>query len=177
MKRQRYIGKAVVDGIWLGSDSICDVEIDGMHHIYLPNLADKNVFTERKPLSHFLPTREVIPDSLGEDTGFSDMWPSPIYTGDIVSLQVEGESRYFLVQKKLIDREIVPYGGGQPFLAQISGIVFYRMGEAYLPLMHEGVCDTSRMNRICRAYDLVKGLCSSLSCYIQEDIKAQVDID
>lgn len=100
---------------------------------------------------------EIIPGSLGEETGYSDRNGKDIYTGDITTLDVDGETREFLVERATLDREYNTLPGleGETVKVRLAGVAAFRWINAegsalqLLPCVDpEGTSDCSRMQII-----------------------------
>jgi hypothetical protein len=172
----QYIGKLISTNQWVESDSIWRTKAEILNSdqylseiVYLPGTIGAETAQEDVDNS------EVYLESLGEDTWFSDLYSHTLFTGDIISIVVNEEIRYFLVKRGFVDREVVPYGGGEPFLAAISGIIFTRRGQAFLPATHNGIIQTANAIRVGRAYDIIKEE-SNLLPEIIADIRNQIGL-
>lgn len=100
---------------------------------------------------------EINPITLGEETKYRDRHGKHIYTGDIVTLEVDGELREFVVEKATVDREynVLPGFSGTTVKVRLSDVVVFRwtspdgMTHKLLPCVNEaGVADTFFMEII-----------------------------
>ena len=102
---------------------------------------------------------DIDPASLGKQTEYRDRHRKPIYTGDITTLEVDGETREFEVVEITIDREYNTLPGleskGGTVKVRLSGVIAFRWtapdGEVFnlLPCVNEaGVADTAFMEII-----------------------------
>lgn len=100
---------------------------------------------------------EINPATLGKQTEYRDRHGKPIYTGDITTLEVDGELREFEVVEITTDREYNTLNGftGYTVKVRLSGVVAFRWtapdGQVFdlLPCVNEaGVSDTAFMEII-----------------------------
>lgn len=100
---------------------------------------------------------EIDPATLGEETDYRDRHRKPIYTGDITTLEVDGEIREFIVDRATIDREYntLPGFEGETVKVRLSGVVVFRWIDPdgiihqLLPCLNEaGVSDCCFMEII-----------------------------
>ena len=74
--------------------------------------------------THF---HNIIPESLGEETKYTDKHGKRMYTGDIAAMPVDGEAREFIVERATVDRECVNEKGiADPRRMEIIGTVAER---------------------------------------------------
>jgi hypothetical protein len=97
---------------------------------------------------------DIFPDTLGEETVYRDKHHKPIYTGDIVTLEVDGETREFVVDKATVDREYntLPGFEGNTVKVRLADVVVFRwvspdgIIHQLLPCVNEaGVSDCAFM--------------------------------
>lgn len=97
---------------------------------------------------------EINPATLGEETHYQDRNGKRIYTGDIVTLEVDGEVREFVVEKATIDREykVLPGFEGNTVKVRLSNVIVFcwtspdGITHKLLPCVNEkGIDDTSFM--------------------------------
>lgn len=71
---------------------------------------------------------DIIPESLGEETEYTDRNGKRMYTGDIVTLEVDGEKREFVVDRETVDREYKTLPGfeGETVKVKLAGVVVFR---------------------------------------------------
>lgn len=95
--------------------------------------------------------------TLGEETQYKDNHGKQMYTGDIVTLEVDGEIREFIVEKATIDREYntLPGFEGETVKVRLSNVIVFKWtapdGSVYqlLPCVDPmGIDDTLRMEII-----------------------------
>lgn len=100
---------------------------------------------------------EVIPESIGERTGYTDRNDRWMYTGDIAVLEVDGERREFIVERATVDREYNTLPGFEEGTVKVrlSGVVVFRwtdpdgIAHQLLPCVDRlGVDDTALMEII-----------------------------
>lgn len=100
---------------------------------------------------------DINPASLGKQTGYRDRNRKPIYTGDITTLEVDGELREFEVVEITTDREYntLPGFKGKTVKVRLSGVIAFRWvapdGQVFdlLPCVNEaGINDTAFMEII-----------------------------
>lgn len=100
---------------------------------------------------------DIDPTTLGKETDYRDRNRKPIYTGDITTLEVDGELREFEVVEITTDREYntLPGFEGETVKVRLSGVIAFRWhtqdGETYdlLPCVNAaGVSDTFFMEVI-----------------------------
>ena len=95
---------------------------------------------------------DIDPTTLGKETEYRDRHGKPIYTGDITTLEVDGELREFEVVEITTEREYNTLPGmeseGGTVKVRLSGVIAFRWvsteGEVYnlLPCVNEaGVAD------------------------------------
>ena len=95
---------------------------------------------------------DIDPTTLGKETEYRDRHGKPIYTGDITTLEVDGELREFEVVEITTEREYNTLPGmeseGGPVKVRLSGVIAFRWvspeGEVYdlLPCVNKaGVAD------------------------------------
>ena len=95
--------------------------------------------------THF---HNIIPESLGEETKYTDKHGKRMYTGDIAAMPVDGEAREFIVERATVDREYNALPGcvgrvGLRWMAP-DGIT-----HQLLPCVNEkGIADPRRMEII-----------------------------
>lgn len=95
----------------------------------------------------------INPGTIGRATGYRDKKGVEMYTGDITTLEVDGEKRTFEVVEVNIDREYNTLKGldGKTVKVRLQGVVAFKWTtgkETYylLPCVDDkGVCDTERM--------------------------------
>lgn len=99
----------------------------------------------------------VDPASLGKQTQYRDRHKKPIFTGDITTLEVDGEVREFEVVEITTDREYntLPGFEGKTVKVRLSGVIAFRWvapdGQVFdlLPCVNEaGISDTAFMEII-----------------------------
>lgn len=99
----------------------------------------------------------INPASLGKQTGYRDRNRKPIYTGDITTLEVDGEVREFEVVEITTDREYNTQSGvkEKTVKVRLSGVIAFRWvapdGQIFdlLPCVNAaGVSDTELMEII-----------------------------
>lgn len=99
----------------------------------------------------------IDPASLGKQTQYRDRHKKPIFTGDITTLEVDGEVREFEVVEITTDREYntLPGFEGKTVKVRLSGVIAFRWvapdGQAFdlLPCVNEaGISDTAFMEII-----------------------------
>lgn len=99
----------------------------------------------------------IDPASLGKQTQYRDRHKKPIFTGDITTLEVDGEVREFEVVEITTDREYntLPGFKGKTVKVRLSGVIAFRWvapdGQVFdlLPCVNEaGVSDTEFMEII-----------------------------
>lgn len=102
---------------------------------------------------------DINPATIGRATGYRDKKGKEMYTGDITTLEVDGETREFEVVEITIDREYNTLPGfeseGGTVKVRLSGVIAFRWtapdGEVFnlLPCVNEaGVDDTAFMEII-----------------------------
>lgn len=100
---------------------------------------------------------DINPTTLGKETEYRDRHRKPIYTGDITTLEVDGELREFEVVEITTDREYntLPGIAGDTAKVRLSGVIAFRWtapdGKVFdlLPCVNEaGVSDTAFMEII-----------------------------
>ncbi len=100
---------------------------------------------------------DINPTTLGKETEYRDRHRKPIYTGDITTLEVDGELREFEVVEITTDREYntLPGIAGDTVKVRLSGVIAFRWtapdGKVFdlLPCVNEaGVSDTAFMEII-----------------------------
>ena len=100
---------------------------------------------------------DIDPATLGKQTEYRDRHRKPIYTGDITTLEVDGELREFEVVEITTDREYntLPGFEGKTVKVRLSGVIAFRWvapdGQVFdlLPCVNEaGVSDTFFMEVI-----------------------------
>lgn len=100
---------------------------------------------------------DIDPATLGEETEYRDYKGRQMYTGDIVTLLVDGEIREFVVDRATVDREYntLPGFKGKTVKVRLSGVVVFRWIDPdgiihqLLPCVNEaGVADPYRMEII-----------------------------
>ncbi len=103
---------------------------------------------------------DIDPTTLGKQTQYRDRHKKPIYTGDITTLEVDGEIREYEVVEITTDREYNTLPGftgntGNTVKVRLSGVIAFRWiapdGKAVdlLPCVNEaGVADTAFMEII-----------------------------
>lgn len=99
----------------------------------------------------------IDPASLGKQTQYRDRHKKPIFTGDITTLEVDGEVREFEVVEITTDREYntLPGFEGKTVKVRLSGVIAFRWvapdGQVFdlLPCVNEaGISDTEFMEII-----------------------------
>lgn len=99
----------------------------------------------------------IDPASLGKQTQYRDRHKKPIFTGDITTLEVDGEVREFEVVEITTDREYntLPGFEEKTVKVRLSGVIAFRWvapdGQVFdlLPCVNEaGVSDTELMEII-----------------------------
>lgn len=99
----------------------------------------------------------IIPESLGDETEYRDCSGKTMFTGDIVTLEVDGEIRELTVVRTTMDRECrtLPGFEGETAKARLSGVTAFRWTDAegethdLLPCVNPmGTDDTSLMEII-----------------------------
>ena len=104
--------------------------------------------------THF---HNIIPESLGEETEYTDKHGKQMYTGDIATLLVDGEVREFTVERATVDREYntLPGFDGETVKVRLAGVVVFRwmapdgITHQLLPCVNEkGIADPYRMEII-----------------------------
>ncbi len=109
---------------------------------------------ERIRSAHF---HNIIPESLGEETEYTDKRGKRMYTGDIAAMPVDGEVREFIVERATVDREYntLPGFDGETVKVRLAGVVVFRwmdpdgITHQLLPCVNEkGIADPSRMEII-----------------------------
>lgn len=99
----------------------------------------------------------IDPASLGKQTQYRDRHKEPIFTGDITTLEVDGEVREFEVVEITTDREYntLPGFEGKTVKVRLSGVIAFRWvapdGQVFdlLPCVNEaGISDTAFMEII-----------------------------
>lgn len=97
---------------------------------------------------------DIDPATIGKQTEYRDRHGTPIYTGDITTLLVDGEVREFEVIETTMDREYKTLPGfvGGTVKVRLSGVVAFRWtapdGKVFdlLPCVDDkGISDTERM--------------------------------
>ena len=100
---------------------------------------------------------EIKPETLGEETEYTDKHGKRMYTGDITTLLVDGEVREFVVDRATVDREYKTLRGfeGETVKVRLAGVVVFRwvapdgIIHQLLPCVNEaGVADPYRMEII-----------------------------
>lgn len=100
---------------------------------------------------------DINPSTLGKQTEYRDRNGKPMYTGDITTLEVDGELRGFEVVEITTEREYntLPGFEGKTVRVRLSGVIAFRWrtqeGEVFdlLPCVNEaGVADPFRMEII-----------------------------
>lgn len=100
---------------------------------------------------------DINPATLGRETEYRDRHGKHMYTGDIATLEVDGELREFEVVEITTEREYntLPGLAGETVKVRLSGVVAFRWhtpdGKTYdlLPCVNEaGVADPFRMEII-----------------------------
>lgn len=100
---------------------------------------------------------DIDPATLGEETDYRDRNGKKIYTGDITTLEVDGEIREFVVDRATVDREYntLPGFEGKTVKVRLSGVVVFRWIDSegiihqLLPCLNEaGVSDCHFMEII-----------------------------
>lgn len=112
------------------------------------------------PYGDFL---DINPATLGEETEYKDKNGRQMYTGDITTLEVDGEIRELEVVRTTIDREYNVLDGfeGETTKVRLSGVIAFKWhtdGKDYylLPCVNEvGVADTVRMKIIDTVHERV----------------------
>lgn len=71
---------------------------------------------------------DIDPTTLGEETEYTDKHGKRMYTGDIVTLLVDGEVREFVVDRATVDREYntLPGFEGETVKVRLAGVVVFR---------------------------------------------------
>lgn len=71
---------------------------------------------------------DIDPATLGEETAYTDKHGKRMYTGDIVTLLVDGEVREFVVDRATVDREYntLPGFEGETVKVRLAGVVVFR---------------------------------------------------
>lgn len=66
--------------------------------------------------------------TLGEETQYKDKHGKQMYTGDVVTLEVDSETMEFIVEKATIDREYNTLSGfeGKTVKVRLSGVIVFR---------------------------------------------------
>ena len=104
--------------------------------------------------THF---HNIIPESLGEETKYTDKHGKRMYTGDIAAMPVDGEAREFIVERATVDREYnaLPGFDGETVKVRLAGVVVFRwmapdgITHQLLPCVNEkGIADPRRMEII-----------------------------
>lgn len=99
----------------------------------------------------------INPSTLGKQTEYRDRHGKPMYTGDITTLEVDGELREFEVVEITTEREYntLPGFEEKTVRVRLSGVIAFRWrtqeGEVFdlLPCVNEaGVADSFRMEII-----------------------------
>ncbi len=100
---------------------------------------------------------DIDPETLGEETEYTDKHGKQMYTGDITTLLVDGEVREFVVDRATVDREYntLPGFEGSTVKVRLSGVVIFRwispdgIIHQLLPCVNPaGTDDTSSMEII-----------------------------
>lgn len=100
---------------------------------------------------------DINPSTLGKQTEYRDRNGKPMYTGDIATLEVDGQLREFEVVEITTEREYNTLPGfvGKTVKVRLSGVIAFRWrtqeGETFdlLPCVNEaGVADPFRMEII-----------------------------
>lgn len=100
---------------------------------------------------------EINPATLGEETEYRDRHGKQMYTGDIATLEVDGNIREFVVDRATVDREYntLPRFEGETVKVRLAGVVVFRWIDPegiihqLLPCVdHMGVDDTAKMEII-----------------------------
>lgn len=131
---------------------------DKQEHKYVYGLPSYGFETEEieeigTPYGDF---HNINPTTLGEETEYRDSTGKKMYTGDITTLEVDGEIREFEVVRTTTDREYNVLDGfeGKTTKVRLSGVIAFKWhteGKDYylLPCVNEaGVADTVRMKII-----------------------------
>lgn len=109
---------------------------------------------ERIRDAHF---HDIIPESLGDETEYRDRSGKTMFTGDIVTLEVDGETRELTVVRTTMDRECrtLPGFEGETAKVRLAGVIAFRWTDAegethdLLPCVNPiGTNDTSLMEII-----------------------------
>lgn len=90
-------------------------------------------------------------NKVGMNTGLLDKNNNYIHVGDVVRLVLEdGDSRFFVVEFKTIERELNVTEGfdGDKQVFSITCVVFNWNGHDLLPCVHDGISDVSKMEVI-----------------------------
>lgn len=71
---------------------------------------------------------DIDPATLGEETVYTDKHGKQMYTGDIITLLVDGEVREFVVDRATVDREYntLPGFKGKTVKVRLAGVVVFR---------------------------------------------------
>lgn len=71
---------------------------------------------------------DIDPATLGEETVYTDKHGKRMYTGDIVTLSVDGEVREFVVDRATVDREYgtLPRFEGKTVKVRLAGVAVFR---------------------------------------------------
>ena len=110
---------------------------------------------------------EIVPETLGEETEYMDKHRKKIYTGDILSQEVNGEVQKFIVDRTTIDQEhmVIHESASSGIRVRLSGVIVLKQilpgGESkiFLPCVdHLGIDDCRRMEIIGTIHD--KELCN-----------------
>lgn len=100
---------------------------------------------------------DILPASLGEETGYKDKNGKQMYTGDITILEVDGRTREFIVSRKTVDRKYntLPGFDGDTVQVRLSGVIVFCWKDSdgithdLLPcISSDGKDDTSSMEII-----------------------------
>lgn len=100
---------------------------------------------------------DIDPATLGEETEYTDKHRKQMYTGDIVTLTVDGEVREFVVERVTVEREYntLPGFEGETVKVKLAGVVVFRWNgpdgiiHNLLPCVGpDGADDTSKMEII-----------------------------
>lgn len=89
-------------------------------------------------------------------TGLTDQDDNELYDGDITALEVDGDTRYFRVAIKTVERELVSHPSFSDETAKIviTGVVFEWNGFDLFPYVDEnGVPDNKRMKKVGNIYE------------------------
>ena len=105
---------------------------------------------------------EIIPETLGEETEYMDKHRKQIYTGDILSQEVNGKVQEYIVEKTTIDQEhmVIHESANSGIRVRLSGVIVLKQIlpgggiKVFLPCVdHLGIDDCRRMEIIGTIHD------------------------